>query len=768
MREFGSGHRPVSQLVEFLCELPLFSSVSLDTVESLVKRLHPFDASAGTAVMHQGEQGDALYIVASGRLEAFDESSGCVLGEITPGEIVGETALLTDEPRGATVRAVVDSRGYALSKDEFLRLLQEYPEEMKGIAELITRRASGPVREQYRPSHDEIVDFLRTVALFSSLSDTVLGELAPHLQWFALPRGEVLLRQGEIGEQLYVVVSGRLRFDIHDAGGALIRTGRIERRDVVGELSILTEETRSATVSATRDCGLLTLTARTFNQLMNRYPAVVLGITRILATRLHTQSHGGSRHNTGTTAIIPIHPGISTEEFVREFAAGPATSSTVRTISVRDMHPTFDGTEGTARWNARFRAWLSNQEDAVDHLILCGVAGEDRWNDLCVRHADRIVLLLSPSEIPDLTPFELKYLGSAETDGTVPRELVFCRSGGEVQPGTIARFRIRRVHLRFHHVRDMRREDIRRVARFVNRSAVGVALGGGGARGLAHIGAIRALREAGIPIDAVAGTSIGALIGAAVAMEYGYEEMYDAARRNLVTERPFLDPGLPLVALLRGRKMSRGLQRFFGERRIEELPIRYSAMATDLVARDLVPLDQGPIWKAVRSSASLPGLLPPVHDGDRLLVDGGLLDNAPTQALRDYGVGTTILFDVSGNLGGLNGAYDDAYEGVAIGEAPGLGSYRRHRRSHRGKTTGFNRRWPGIGEILINAMIVGSARHNRVAGDRADYYLRFPVEAYTMLGFQSLDELVALGYEETIESALSWSAGIGATPDVDS
>ncbi|MFO8042864.1 MAG: cyclic nucleotide-binding domain-containing protein, partial [Alkalispirochaeta sp.] len=265
-----SGGRPVSHLVEFLQEVPLFSNLPADTVEYLVERLRPFEVAAGAHLMEQGEEGDALYLLSSGRLEAVDEERDLRLGEITPGEIVGEAALLTDDPRSATVRAVTDARGYALDKSAFVSLLAQYPHELKSVAELITRRATGLEREQYRPTHEEVVAFLRGVELFSSLSENVLGELAPHLQWFTLPRGETLLRQGEPGDQLYAVVSGRLRFDVRDASGEIVQSGTIHRGDVVGELSILTEEVRSATVTAVRECGLLTLTARTMNLLMHR------------------------------------------------------------------------------------------------------------------------------------------------------------------------------------------------------------------------------------------------------------------------------------------------------------------------------------------------------------------------------------------------------------------------------------------------------------------------------------------------------------------
>ncbi|MEX2443864.1 MAG: cyclic nucleotide-binding domain-containing protein [Alkalispirochaeta sp.] len=748
-----AGLRPVGHLVEFLREVPLFSNLDVETVEYLVERLRPFEVTSGTRLIRQGEEGDALYLLSSGRLEAVDETQDRVLGEITPGEIVGETALLTDEPRGATVRAVSDSRGYVLEKKEFLNLLQRYPQELQSVAELITRRAAGLTREQYRPTHEDIVAFLRGVDLFSSLSDTVLGELAPHLQWFTLPRGETLLRQGEPGDQLYAVVSGRLRFDVRDASGQTVQSGTIHRGDVVGELSILTEEVRSATVTAVRDCGLLTLTARTMNLLMNRYPQVVLGLTRILALRLQSRVRPDRGLHAETIAIIPIHPGISPVDFVERLRLGFPQERAVRTVHQQDTP--------AASSEARLRDWLNRVEDDHEHVLLVGEMGDDSWNDLCRRHADRLLLLIDPLESPDLTRFELRHLGTRATTEAELRELVFCRVANRDLPvGSIAEFRARRFHTRYHHVRHGFDQDIRRVARFVAGSAVGLALGGGGARGLAHIGAVRAIREVGIPIDLVVGTSIGSLVGAVVALELTHEEMKAAAWKKLVTEKPFRDPGLPLTALLRGKRMTSGLRSFFGERRIEELPVPYAAVATDLAARDLAIMDQGPVWKAVRSSASLPGLLPPVYDNGRLLVDGGLLDNAPGDVARTFGVGSTILLDVSGNVQGAGDGYRAAYSGVEPGSAPGLRAFLRLRRRRRRDSHPEGERWPGIGETLMDAMIVGSARHGREAGSRADHYLRLPVDDYTMLGFEAVEELADLGYEITSQVVGEWAGSL--------
>jgi hypothetical protein len=126
-----------------------------DQLDRVRRELQPFTLDRGDTLIREGEEGDALYIIAGGRLEATTGNPPVKIGEVTPGEIVGETALLTGEPRSATVTATTNAHGYRLERVRVMRVIEEHPEEMRRIAELITRRSAGPRREQFRPSQEE-------------------------------------------------------------------------------------------------------------------------------------------------------------------------------------------------------------------------------------------------------------------------------------------------------------------------------------------------------------------------------------------------------------------------------------------------------------------------------------------------------------------------------------------------------------------------------------------------------------------------------------
>jgi NTE family protein len=175
---------------------------------------------------------------------------------------------------------------------------------------------------------------------------------------------------------------------------------------------------------------------------------------------------------------------------------------------------------------------------------------------------------------------------------------------------------------------------------------LGLALGGGGARGLAHIGVLKVLEGEGITADFVAGTSVGSLIGALHCCGYGWRELYELARTtdwaDLVTF------AVPRMGLVNARKLEHLVDRLAGGRRVEELPVPFRAVAVDITAGEEVVLAEGPVALAVRASASIPGIFEPTPWQGRLLVDGGLLDNVPSEVVRDMGAEVVLAVNLSG------------------------------------------------------------------------------------------------------------------------
>jgi len=185
-----------------------------------------------------------------------------------------------------------------------------------------------------------------------------------------------------------------------------------------------------------------------------------------------------------------------------------------------------------------------------------------------------------------------------------------------------------------------------RLMSILRRKRLGLALGGGGARGLAHIGVLKVLEEEGLKADFVAGTSVGSLIGALYCCGYAWRELYELARstdwHDLVTIT------VPRLGLVNGRKLERLVARLTGGRTLERLPIPFRAVAVDIAAGEVVVLREGPVSRAVRASSSIPGIFEPVDWEGRLLVDGGLLDNVPSGVVREMGAEVVVAVNLSG------------------------------------------------------------------------------------------------------------------------
>jgi NTE family protein len=179
---------------------------------------------------------------------------------------------------------------------------------------------------------------------------------------------------------------------------------------------------------------------------------------------------------------------------------------------------------------------------------------------------------------------------------------------------------------------------------------IGIALGGGGAKGFAHIGVLKALTEAGIEFDFVSGTSIGALVGAVYAARR-LDSLERLSKRYGMTDIPFLlGPTWPSRGLFSGSYVERLLNETVPVRNIEDLGKPYAAVSVDLNKAEVVTFTEGPLTMAVRASMSIPGLLTPVAHDDMLLVDGGVLEPVPVRAVRSMGAELVVAVDLLSNL----------------------------------------------------------------------------------------------------------------------
>ena len=595
------------------------------------------DVRAGDVLFTQGEPGDRLYLVLRGRLRAVirdTEGGAQVLGEIGPGELVGETALLQGTPRSATVEVIESGELAWLDAASWRWLSDSNP----GLRDAVARAAEWRTRtsgvRRFRPDAEWIRGWLSGTSLLAGIDPVAIASLERELIWATLPAGEVLITQGETGDRMWFVVNGRLRASVRQADGRVRTVGDVNAGECVGEMVLLSDAPRAATVRAVRDAELLCLPKAAFDHLASSSPQAMLRVARAIVVRL--QRTLGSRPVQPAERILALVSGTP-DLALREVAAGirDALDNIAETVVL-------DGT-------AEARDAVAAQAAAPEVLLLvCGAAGAP-WTAQCLRQADDVVVVVDgDAEAVPPGHLEREAWASAE-HRDARRHLVLVHEPGQ-QPRGTERWLLGRDGVHHYHVQRGRASDYARLARLLSGRGVALALSGGGARGFAHIGVIRALLEAGVPIDVITGTSMGAMVGALCALGHAPDDILTRCRR-WTTHRPWTDFTLPLASIVRGRRVRRALQELLGEARIEDLWLPFACVSANLTRGLSVTHRRGPLTPLVLASNSVPGLAPPVlYEGD-IHVDGGVLDNLPVLAARAMGAGRVIAVDVGSAVG---------------------------------------------------------------------------------------------------------------------
>jgi len=296
---------------------------------------------------------------------------------------------------------------------------------------------------------------------------------------------------------------------------------------------------------------------------------------------------------------------------------------------------------------------------------------------------------------------------------------------------------------------------------------IGLALGSGSARGLAHIGVIRALKEADIQIDYVAGTSMGALVGAVYAAGKldNLKDAYLAMDWKAIIY--FLDVVFPKSGIIDGKKVADFMREYVHSKRIEELPTKFNAVATELNSGKEVVLDSGDIIDAVRASMSVPGMFTPVRLNNRVLVDGGLINPVPVSVARAMGADITIAVDVNHDIvtGKAPEISKERVEENALTKALNRIGGQKYldamERINEGLQTSDNptlkyiRGWlaeeqlPNIFEVLLSSINIMESQitRTRLQIDPPDLLIQPPLGTIRFLEFNRAEEIISIGYE---------------------
>ncbi|SCZ99364.1 BZ3500_MvSof-1268-A1-R1_Chr7-2g09501 [Microbotryum saponariae] len=652
--------------------------------------------------------------------------------------------------------------------------------------------------------------------LISLLSPLIL-HIDSALDWQHVSAGQVIYRQGEPADSFYIVINGRLRSINEKAGGGVEIESEYGQGESVGELDCITASTRPSTLHAIRDSELARMPMTLFNAISVRHPLVTIQISRIIAARLRSQVHarssvplplstggmdrmGKDNFNLKTVAIIPTNRHVPVSVFSTKLlhaleSMGALTSYLNQATVMQVLGRHAFSRMGTLK----LAGWLAETEQKYRIVLyVADTAVSAPWTQTCIRQADCILLVADGGSDPGLGEYE-KLLVSMKT--TARKELILLHSERTVPPGTTRPWLKNRPWIHAHHHIEMigatpetmpapfddpapvvalrkiaRRvevqigkyrkstqalehfrppalNDFARLARRLCGKSIGIVLGGGGARGISHIGVIQALVDQGIPIDMVGGTSIGSFVGGLYAREGDLVSTYGRAKRfsgrmstlwRILTDLTYPVVAYTTVHLSLGHEFNRGIYKSFYDVHIEDMWLPFFCNTTNITHSRMEVHTTGYAWRYIRASMSLAGLLPPLCDAGDMLVDGGYVDNLPVSVMLSMGAASVFAVDV--------GSVDDT--------SP---------RSYGESVSGWwllVQRWnpfatpsniPNITEIQSRLTYVSSVKMLEEAkATPGVLYMRMPVTQFGTMEFKRFGELFEIGQAHAKELLTKW------------
>lgn len=754
----------------------------------------------GAYLTRQNDMSNGLFYVFDGTAEvgftkqsADGKKSYKHLHDVNPGGVAGYLGTVLGYKSFVDIRAKTPVYAGFLSRVALERLSEKYP-----------------------------MLYISTAKTLTNVLSRLILHLDFALEWVQVKAGSVVFQQGDEADAIYFVLNGRLRSIIEDEQqkGKNRVLEEFGQGGSIGELEVLTMSKHPNTLHAIRDSELARFPRTLFESLALQHPSLTFEISKLVASRIRprylandpdnelwAEYRSDSSPTYRTVAVVPVTSGLPVSDFAdrlltafhdTNWRAALVNNATILTYLGRNAFNKLG--------HLKLAGYLADIEERFQTVIYVADTGvRSPWTRKCISQADCILLLAdarAPTDFGEYETLLVKMKTTARTD------LVLLHPERYVPPGSTSAWLNNRIWVKFHHHVQMEvdtqaaagsggggrlqrlrtrmqtlqselmtkyrnrrqvpyfysasyyhhKNDFNRLARILSGRAVGLVLGGGGARGISHIGVIKALEENGIPIDFVGGTSIGSFVGGLYAKEHDLVPIYGRAKkfsgRIASLWRMALDLTYPATSYTTGHEFNRGIWKTFGENRIEDFWLKFYCNTTNITHSRMEVHNSGYAWRYIRASMSLAGLLPPLTDKGSMLLDGGYVDNLTVSEMKRT-LGARVIFAV--DVGSIDDttpmSYGDTLSGIWVV---------------------FNR-WnifsrhpnvPNLAEIQQRLAYVSSVGAlERAKSTPGVLYLRPPIDNYATLDFGKFDEILAVGTQYATELIERWKK-TGKFPDI--
>ncbi len=595
--------------------------------------------------------------------------------------------------------------------------------------------------------NDNIFKLVAASRVFSSLDAHASKLLIAKLSEVSLVQTEVLFYQGDPSDSVFLLISGKLSAELTSVSGETRIVGHIEPGETVGELGALSSEPRSLTVKALKDAKLLRLSAKDFIEICHQHASVMFATMHPIIMRSTSilQMLSTKKLNKHIV-IVPANKDVILQPFAEKLMHAVQSFSSI--VCVSDYQNDFSSLNDLQAISKKVQTLTQTKKSPYKILYILK-SYDTPLAKFAFKKADSIYIAALHDSTPTIASMLQDKIVARRSHLYANPDLILIHPPFATQPRATRVWLAQIDFTLHHHVRLDNAGDFQRLIRFIREKAVGLVLGGGGTRGFAHLGVIKALQESNVPIDMIGGTSAGAIAGACFALHQSYEEAHEKFSNMVTGSRHSISwrsLTWPVISLFNADAFTQSQIDAFGQVQIEDMWLPFFCVSCNLTKQTEVIHRSGTLWEKTRASSSIPGIIPPMMLNGEIHLDGGLLNNLPVDAMRQFigNKGKIIAVELnsfSAHLRKYNFPPILTFKEILLAKL-GWGNNKY--------------KFPRFIDTFLRGMFVGSTARSKQNSLAANIFISLNLSKFRLLhvSTKQAESLVEIGYAETRKQIL--------------
>jgi len=589
---------------------------------------------------------------------------------------------------------------------------------------------------------DNLLEIVKKNNFFSELDQKTLETLINKISKVNLKEGQSLFTKGDPVKYVYILYNGRLSATLTNDRGQIKQISNIYVGDLIGEMSALAKTPHQYSVKALISSRLYKIPKDDFLEICYKNPNLTFdAISPIITRSINLNAIFPNSFHNDKIAIIPADTHIPIDAFANYLISISQKDPDI--ILISDYLPEFNGEIKPKKILDKIKQ-MENTKTAGQIIIYLFKNLELELTKNIIESCEKLYLIGTPLKKPKINDNTLKMIKNRNNNSDLITNLILTHPEYTKNPQRSATWLSICNFNMHHHVRLNDERHYKRLIRFFKNQAVGLVLGGGGTRGWGHVGALKALRKHNQTIDYIGGTSVGAIVGACYATNESYEdtlikftELYNASRKT-VSWRSLT---FPIISLYDAKQFTSKSQELFADMQIEDLWIPFYCISCNLSHYKEEIHQSGTIWKKIRASSSLPGIIPPMEINGELHFDGGLFNNLPVDTMRDIlGEKSTIIaIELSASM------HDEHNYKV-----PPIFTFKQAL-LYKLKSNKENYKFPRFMDTFLRGLLAGSNRKSKENCEKASLLICLSLQKYGLLNFNKKQaaKMLEIGVNET-------------------